>query len=138
MDRDVAREVASRVLAITTAASASVRRIMAQETIDTSRRYSHFVGDVLGKAYERLLAPIWREHPDLEPVAAPASARSSALTPESQAAINDVLNRARAELEALEQLLAQEDGATSAEPLKELRSAIEALARFRDDRFTPR
>lgn len=70
MDRDLAEFVSDTLQDCTMRANKSLEEIdLAGAPEIGANMYRRIVGNLLGYMYTELLAPLWQEHPDLEPTA---------------------------------------------------------------------
>ena len=90
---DITREAAQEVVTLLEEASAlcseSLRVVKSHEGLGQVEVYGRLVGQFLGNSYTNLLAPLWKQFPELEPpqMKKPYEEPVATLTPESQAAI---------------------------------------------------
>ena len=88
--------------------SKSLRVVKLHENIGTLQVYARLAGLFLGNSYTNILAPLWHEHPELEPESMKQSYQEPipSLSPESQAAISAFLSAAAVALGEAESTLA--------------------------------
>lgn len=67
MTKHTATSVSDLMCGISAQLNVSVRIVQTAETAEDFERYRMAVGIVMAAMYEHALAPLYREHPDLEP-----------------------------------------------------------------------
>jgi hypothetical protein len=105
-----AKALAAQLEEASARCSESLRIVRANENLGVLQVYSRLVGLFLGHSYTNILAPLWAEHPELEPESfkQPYAEPLPSLTSESQAAIETFLRSAALALARAEGLFGQE------------------------------
>ena len=112
---DSAKTLAAQLEEASALCDQSLRVVKANEGLGVLQVYARLVGLFLGHSYTNILAPLWGEHPELEPaqMKEPYVEPVPTLSPESQASIAAFLSSVKPVLSQLESLLAATDAGSS-------------------------
>ena len=135
IERATAEEINALLGQASTLCGESLRTVKSHEALGIVKVYGRLVGLFMGHSYTNLLAPIWAEHPDLEPPAMKEAYREPepALSPESQAALRSFLDQATGAMSRVRELLASEGIDGSSLPyggLAEVEESVDEIHAF--------
>jgi hypothetical protein len=134
MDRKDAEIVVESFLRATTLCNASLKVVMANDSLGQAKVFGGLAGAFLGHSYTNVLAPLWKAFPDLEPqeMKRPWIEPEPVLSPASQKALRTFLDQAHAALRMVEEVVPQAERNTMSafDGLSEVDSAVAGIERF--------
>ena len=107
LDRTSAEEIAALIKQSSELCDASLKVVKSNEGLGQLQVFARLAGSFLGHSYANLLAPIWEQHPELEPqeMKEPYKEPVPSLTPESMVTIAAFLKQATSSLVRINHLL---------------------------------
>lgn len=134
MDKETAKQIADRIESASSKCEASLRTVMANESLGHAKVLGRLVGDFMGYSFTNILAPIWKQFPDLEPpeMREPYVEPEPALSEDSQNALRDFLAEAKAAVAMVKSQVSEQvaEDTFAFGKLPELESAVSAIEQF--------